>query len=79
VKRRPLVVRLLVGFGRFWWGFLIGDTPELFVAAVAILAVIALLSEAAGANVVAIVALPLLVVASLALSLARAQRAPREK
>ena len=29
--RRPLAVRWLTAFGRFWWDFLIGDTPELFV------------------------------------------------
>jgi hypothetical protein len=78
VNRRPLILRLLVGFGRFWWDFLIGDTPELFVAAVVILSVIAILSEAAGANAAAIVALPLLVVASLSISLVRAQRAQRQ-
>jgi hypothetical protein len=76
--QRPLVLRLLIGFGRFWWDFLIGDTPELFVAALTVIGVIALLSEVAGANVAAIVALPLLVVASLSISLYRAQRASRE-
>ena len=29
-------VRWLAAFGRFWWEFLIGDTPELFVGAVAV-------------------------------------------
>ena len=29
--RNPLS-RAVVAFGRFWWEFLIGDTPELFVA-----------------------------------------------
>jgi hypothetical protein len=24
--------RALAAFGRFWWDFLVGDTPELFVA-----------------------------------------------
>jgi hypothetical protein len=79
VTRRPLVLRLLVGFGRFWWDFLIGDTPEIFVAALCVIAIIALLSEAAGANVAAIVALPLLVVFSLSVSLYRAQRAARKE
>ncbi len=76
--QRPLVLRLLIGFGRFWWDFLIGDTPELFVAALTVIGVIALLSEVAGANVAAIVALPLLVIASLSISLYRAQRASRK-
>ena len=31
---RPLAVRALVAFGRFWWDFLIGDTPEIFGAVV---------------------------------------------
>ena len=76
---RPGALRLLFGFGRFWWDFLIGDTPELFVAALTIIGVIALLSEVAGANVAAIVALPLLVAASLAISLYRAQHpSPKE-
>jgi hypothetical protein len=26
-------------FGRFWWEFLVGDTPELFVAALCVVAV----------------------------------------
>lgn len=77
-RHRPLVLRLLVGFARFWWDFLIGDTPELFVAALTVIGVIALLSEAAGVNVAAIIALPLLVVASLGISLYRAQRASRK-
>jgi hypothetical protein len=72
-QRRPLVLRLLIGFGRFWWDFLIGDTPELFVAAVTVIGVTALLSEFAGFNVAAIIVLPLLVVVSLGLSLYRAQ------
>jgi hypothetical protein len=73
------MLRLLVGFGRFWWDFLIGDTPELFVAALGVIGVIALLSEAAGLNVAAITALPVLVVASLGLSLYRAQRASQKR
>ena len=35
--------RWLVAFGRFWWEFLIGDTPELFVGGVAVIGVLALL------------------------------------
>jgi hypothetical protein len=72
-RRRPLVLRLLIGFGRFWWDFLIGDTPELFIAALSVIGVTALLSEVWGFNVAAIIVLPLLVVVSLGLSLYRAQ------
>ena len=44
--RRPRprrILRWLAAFGRFWWDFLIGDTPELFVGAVAVIGVIAVL------------------------------------
>jgi hypothetical protein len=46
-RGRPLraraVVRVLRSFGRFWWDFLVGDTPELFVGVlVALGAVLAL-------------------------------------
>jgi hypothetical protein len=78
-RRQPLVLRLLVGFGRFWWDFLIGDTPELFVAALTVIGVTALLSEAAGFNVAAVIVLPLLVVAALGLSLYRAQRSSSKR
>ena len=30
--RPNVVTRSVVAFGRFWWEFLVGDTPELFVA-----------------------------------------------
>ena len=40
---RSAVTRALAAFGRFWWEFLIGDTPELFVGAVAIIGAVALL------------------------------------
>jgi hypothetical protein len=35
--------RALAAFGRFWWEFLIGETPELFVGVVAVVGVVALL------------------------------------
>jgi hypothetical protein len=78
-RDRPLVLRLLIGFARFWWDFLVGDTPELFVAALTVIGVIALLSEVAGLNVAAIVTLPLLVTTALGISLHRAQRLSRKK
>jgi hypothetical protein len=78
MKDRPqLSVRLVKGFGRFWWDFLVGDTPELFVAALVIIGVIALLSERGHFNTVAVVALPSLAVLALATSLVRAVRASR--
>lgn len=75
----PLVLRLIRGFGRFWWDFLVGDTPELFVAALVIIGVIALLSERGHFNAVAIVVLPVLAILALASSLLRAVRAARRK
>ncbi len=36
-KPRNLVVRGATAFGGFWWDFLIGDTPELFLATVVVI------------------------------------------
>jgi len=72
-------LRLLKAFGRFWWDFLIGDTPELFVAALVIIGAIALVSDVGHFNGVAIVLLPLMAVLALVLSLARAKRASRKE
>lgn len=71
---RPLVARLLRSFGAFWWDFLIGDTPELFVGALVVIGVVALLAKAWSVNAAAVTALPVLVVALLAASVARASR-----
>jgi hypothetical protein len=78
-EKSRLPVRLVKGFGRFWWDFLVGDTPELFVAALVIIGATALLSEAGHFNDVAIVVLPVLAVLALAASLARAVRSSRRK
>jgi hypothetical protein len=69
---QPLVVRLLKGFAMFWWDFLVGDTPELFVAAIVIIGSVALISETWHANDIAVVVLPVLAIAALALSVRRA-------
>jgi hypothetical protein len=80
VSERPSVIaRLIKGFGRFWWDFLVGDTPELFIAALVIIGVTALLSETGHFNVAAIVVLPVLAVLALAASLLRAVRFSRRK
>ncbi|HEY1825751.1 MAG TPA: hypothetical protein VGG21_07310 [Acidimicrobiales bacterium] len=68
------VGRRLIGFLRFWWDFLVGDTPEITVVVLVVLGVVALASESAHQNVLAYVALPALVVGGLALSLMRARR-----
>jgi hypothetical protein len=65
---------MVVGFARFWWDFLVGDTPELFVAAVVILGVVAVIRLGAHENALAVAALPLLAVAALGVSLSRARR-----
>ena len=31
------VGRWVAAFGRFWWDFLVGDTPELFVAVLVVI------------------------------------------
>jgi hypothetical protein len=74
-----VITRLIKGFGRFWWDFLVGDTPELFVAALVIIGVTALLSESGHFNAAAIVVLPVLAVLALATSLVRAVRLSRRK
>jgi len=57
-----------VAFGRFWWDFLVGDTPEMLLGVVFIVIVaLALRSE----RVAVVVILPLCVVALLGLSTLR--------
>jgi len=70
-KKQILPIRLLKGFGMFWWDFLVGDTPELFIAALLIIGVIAGL-RGAGYNTAAVVALPVLAVLALGVSVRRA-------
>jgi hypothetical protein len=77
--RRSLPFRVAKGFAIFWWDFLVGDTPELFVAALAIVGIIALCRVVWRINVLALVALPVLCVLALALSVRRAQRQLRKE
>jgi hypothetical protein len=70
---RSLPVRALVAFGRFWWDFLIGDTPELTIAVLVILAVVAVLAKTV-TTTAAWVALPILVVIAFALSVMRGRQ-----
>lgn len=69
------LVRGLKGFARFWWDFLVGDTPELFVAVVVTIGSVALLSLAGHLTVAAAIVLPALVVTALVVSVWRASRA----
>jgi hypothetical protein len=64
---------LLVAFGRFWWEFLVGDTPELLVGSLAAMGVAAFLVHHVGVRAVVVGALPVLVVAVLVLSSLRAR------
>lgn len=73
-EERSLPVRLAQGFGRFWWDFLVGDTPEITAAVLLILGAVALLADVAHLNVLAYVAVPLLVTVTLGLSLMRARK-----
>ncbi|MGO9458102.1 MAG: hypothetical protein ACLP62_13845 [Acidimicrobiales bacterium] len=69
------VRRGVAAFGRFGWEFLIGDTPELFVAVVAVVVVAVLLRHQ---RVAAVVVLPVAVIVVLVGSVFRGRRrAPR--
>ncbi len=61
-------------FGRFWWEFLIGDTPGLFVGAAAVIGVVALICVHPGARTLAAYLMPVLVALVLGLSVWRASR-----
>lgn len=64
-------------FGHFWWDFLVGDTPELLIGGVACVAVGAVVAHATSGRALAVIVLPVLVVALLATSLWRAARRAR--
>lgn len=64
-------MKWLIGFGRFWYDFLVGDSAVLAVGGVAALFV-GWLALAAGGPALAQVLLPLAAVVTLAVSLRRA-------
>jgi hypothetical protein len=77
IRRRraaPTIRRWLGAFGRFWWDFLVGDTPELTVGAVLAVGAAAALAVDRSINAVAVAALPLVVVLVLSGSVRRAAR-----
>ena len=78
-NQQSLVVRLLKGFAMFWWDFLVGDTPELFVAALVIIGAVALLSETWHVNTVAVIVLPVLAISALSISVKRASDGAKRK
>ncbi len=67
-------MRYLRGFGAFWYDFLVGDRPELFLGAIAILAVAWIAMRIGLAPVVAGPVLTALVLCVGGLSLRRATR-----
>ena len=71
----PVARRWLVAFGHFWWEFLIGDTPELFVGAVCVIGVLALLCLHPGLRTLAAYLAPVLVTAVLVASVGRSSAA----
>ena len=73
------LLRVVKGFAMFWWDFLVGDTPELFVATLVLVGFVALCRIVWQLNTLALVVLPLLCVSALGWSLDRAQRATRKK
>ena len=68
------VARGLRAFGRFWWEFLVGDTPELFVAT---LIVVGVAFALAPLHVLPVVAVPAVAVLAVVTSAARARKASR--
>jgi hypothetical protein len=70
----PAMLRWPTAFGRFWWDFLIGDTPELFVGAVAVIGVIAVACFHPGLRTAATILAPVLVAGLLSASVWRAAR-----
>lgn len=70
-RRSGVVSRSIVAFGRFWWEFLVGDTPELFVAT---LIVIGLAIALHRHTIVAVVVVLAAVVGCLGLSTWRGRK-----
>ncbi|MGA2210363.1 MAG: hypothetical protein ABSH30_12080 [Acidimicrobiales bacterium] len=66
-----LVTRSMAAFGRFWWDFLVGDTPELFVAT---LIVIALAEGLHRSHVLAVVIVPVAAIGFLGWSTWRGRK-----
>jgi len=64
--------RALVGFGRFWWDFLVGDTPEIFITVVMMLAILAGVSMWLHYASAAVYVYPAVVLGALLVSVRRA-------
>ena len=70
---RGWAVRALRAFGLFWWDFLVGDTPEVTVAALVILGMVAGLVHWVSSTA-AWAVLPVLVAATLTTTVLRGRR-----
>jgi hypothetical protein len=75
----PLWRRAVLAFGRFWWEFLVGETPELLLGSGVAVVGADLLVHGVGARAVVVGSLPVLVVAVLALSVYRARSRSRAR
>jgi hypothetical protein len=64
-RRGNAFTRSATAFGRFWWDFLIGDTPELFLATLVVVGLAVVLHRD---RVVAIIVVPMAVIGFLGLS-----------
>jgi hypothetical protein len=64
--------RYLKAFGRFWWEFLVGDTPEIALGGVLVLGLAFWLDED---RILATILLPAAVAALLTISVLRGRRA----
>ena len=71
---RPVAYRIVAGFGRLWWDFLIGDTPELFVGSVVVVGLVALMCIDHSLRTITAVIMPVLVSALVVLSVWKESR-----
>lgn len=70
------LARWVKAFGHFWWDFLVGDTPELFVAMLVLVAVAFALRHDRVAD---IVLLPVLAILALVASAWRGRKRPARR
>lgn len=69
-----IIRRVLVAFGQFWWDFLVGETPELFVGGLIVVGVLVGLVAVGASHWLGAVLAPIAVIVLLTASLARASR-----
>lgn len=74
VPDHGFALKLFVGFLRFWWDFLVGDTPEVFVGTLAIFVIIELLLHFNISSFLEVMIGPLLVIVLLNTTVVRAYR-----